>query len=171
MSTKKTMVIAISFAMLIIMGALLTIFNINTHNNFDKNITLQSSTNGSSEFIQTERLEMVVENVVPGGKPVEYTINLDNRAKDTFKITLTFLEKDGEILKDFVDVAIGIKGEEKAKFNGKLTDLYDKRELVLGEDVSNSATIYVKFSVDKGVGNVIQSKESSFEVVLTAKKI
>ncbi len=171
MSTKKTMVIAISFAMMIIMGALLTIFNIDTRNNFDKNITLQGQSSGSSDYVQTERLEMFIENIVPGGKPIEYTINLDNRAKDTFRISMNFLEKDGEVLKDYVDVTIGIKGEEKAKFTGKLKDLYEDDEIVLGDDVSTSATIYLKFSIDREVGNEIESKESLFEVVLTAKKI
>ncbi len=171
MSTKKTIVIAIAFAMLIIMGAMLTMFNLNTRNNFEENITLQSQSSVSTDFVQIERLEMTVDNIVPGGQPIEYTINVDNKAKDTFKITMQFLEKEGEILKDYVDVSVGVKGEEGAKFSGKLKDLYEVSEVVLGDEVSTSATLYVIFSVDKEVGNEIEGKESLFEVVLTAKKI
>lgn len=151
-SVKKVIAVAMGFALLAIFGITLTAYILNNKSEFDKCIKID---NGTTEL--TEQLELKAEGLAPGDN-VEYTISFDISINDAYKMTLAFEETAGEKFKDFLDVEIGIKGDERetsendVKFTGTMSELFQAKTVHLGDKVSTSSTIYVKFSVGIDVG-------------------
>ncbi len=171
MSVKKVIAIAMGFALMAIFGISLAAYILNSSSEFDKSVKIE---NGTTEL--TEQLELKAEGLAPGDE-VEYTISFDVAVSDAFKMTLSFEETGGEIFKDYLDVEIGVIGDERekstngVKFIGKMSELFSQKTVLLGQSVFTKSSIYVKFSIGNDVGMEISGRFVDFKTELKVEKM
>lgn len=172
MSIKKAMLIAITFALLAVLGVSFIVFNLRTQNQFEKCIKLEMDSQAETAVTsQTETLEIKAEGLVPGGKPIEYTISFDVALNDNYKMTLSFLDKESSLLKDYVDVTIGVKSKSQPVYSGKMSDLFNTKDVVFGDKVNTKDSLYIRFSMDEDVSDInIMGKSVDFDTVLKVEK-
>ena len=172
MSMKKAMVFAITFSLLAILGVSLIVFNLRNADDFNKCIRIEQSSEEQTAFQPQENvLEINVAGLVPGGEPVEYTVSFDVLFDDKYTMTLSFYDEGSTLLKDYVDVTVGVLGNAEPEYFGKMSDLFNTKHVVFSEEINTRQTLYIRFSMDVSVDNTdIMGNSLDFETVLKVEK-
>ena len=155
----------VAFVLLALMSVMIITFIEDTHDNFEKNITVDAD--GVTEEVVAVRELMLLPT-----ESKEYSINLVCAASGAYRIFLDYEEKADGGMKPFVDVVV--KSDDKVVYSGNLAELIDGKRTVEFEGelfAKDPLVVTVCYEMPGGVGNEAQGTFADFDVRLKIKKI
>ena len=165
MKTKSLNMLIVAFVLLGLMAVMIITFIEDTHDNFEKNITVDADG-------VTEEVLAVRELMLNPTESKEYSVNLVCAASGAYRIFLDYEEKSDGGMKPFVDVIV--KSNDKVVYSGNLVELIDGKKTVEFDGelfAEDPLVVTVCYTMPGSVGNEAQGTFTDFDVRLKIEKI
>ena len=164
MKNKSINMLIVGLILLGLMAVMLIVFIEKAHDDFEKNITVNSD--GVTESVLSVRNLKLT----PTQKS-EYSINLVCDASGSYHVSLVYEEKTDGGMKEFVNVLV--KYDEKIAYEGTLGALLDGHETIEFESELKSddpVVITICYEMPYTVGNEAQGTYADFDICLKIEK-
>ena len=161
MRSKFMSALLIVLSVTILVGVVLTaLFLLRSEE--DENFLNFDLENGKSQTVEFQDLNMYP------GKTVSYTMFLFCDIRDEYDLAFSFVDKEGEILKDYIDVTVTLNGE--VFWQDKLAEMFteDAKLTVAELQQGVPCTVRIDFSMDQDVGNEPMGQKTLFDLIITA---
>lgn len=164
MSKIKTLqILIIALSLLIVLGIVLGITIKNSHNDFEKNITL-----GETEET-SETLDVSLNGFYPGLSK-EYVVNLCCAVDGIYEVSLVFVKKGEGTLENYIETVIEVDGKQvgesllKSYFDGEIV------QFSCNLSKSEKVKLVTRYIMPQEVGNEAQRAISDFSLDVTVSK-